>query len=85
MSNVLLKIIATIQLVLGALYLLAPQWMLASMGHSSAPPDLLYPLAMLAARFLAYGAGLWMVSREPARHALWIRLMALIQVIDLGA
>ena len=85
MSNFLLKAIATIQLVLGTLYLTAPQWLLARMGHSPAPPDLLYPLAMLAARFIAYGAGLWMASRDPARHAPWIRLMVLIQVIDLGA
>lgn len=40
---------------------------------------------MLAARFLAYGLGLWWAAREPARHAPWIRLMALIQLIDLGA
>lgn len=84
MSQALLKLIATIQIALGALYLVAPQWLLARMGHSAAPADLLYPLGMLAARFLAYGAGLWMASREPARHAPWIRLMAVIQLIDLG-
>lgn len=84
MSNHLLKLIASIQMLLGLLYLAAPQWLLARMGHSAAPPDLLYPLGMLAARFIAYGVGLWIASRNVAQHALWLRLMALIQGIDLG-
>lgn len=85
MTKVLLRLIGVIQLVLGLAYLLAPQWLLARMGHSAAPADLLYPLAMLAARFIAYGIGLWWAAVEPARHAPWLRLMALIQLIDLGA
>lgn len=85
MTSLLLKLVAVIQLLLGLLYLAAPQWLLAQMGHSAAPPDLLYPLGMLAARFIAYGAGLWIASRAPQRHALWIRLMGVIQLIDLGA
>jgi len=85
MSLYLLRLIAFIQMLLGMLYLLAPQWLLAQMGHSAAPPDLVYPLGMLAARFIAYGAGLWVASRDIPAHRLWIRLMALIQLIDLGA
>jgi hypothetical protein len=85
MHTFLIKLIASVQLLLGILYLAAPQWLLAQMGHSVPPPDLFYPLAMLAARFIAYGIGLWIASREPERHALWFRLMALIQVIDLAA
>ena len=81
----LLRLIAFIQMLLGMLYLLAPQWLLAQMGHSVAPPDLVYPLGMLAARFIAYGVGLWVASRDVTAHRLWIRLMVLIQLVDLGA
>lgn len=84
MAFVLLRLIAALQIVLGVLYLAAPHWLLAQMGHSAAAPDLAYPLGMLAARFLAYGAGLWWVARAPQRHVLWIRLMALVQGIDLA-
>ena len=85
MIRILLRLVALIQLVLGLLYLFAPHWLLARMGHSAPAPDLLYPLGMLAARFIAYGLGLWVASAAPARHRLWLRLMALIQLIDLGA
>lgn len=85
MTPHLLRLIAFIQTLLGVLYLFAPQWLLAQMGHSAAPPDLVYPLGMLAARFIAYGVGLWVASRDVPAHRLWIRLMALIQLIDLGA
>ena len=85
MTPYLLRLIAAIQMLLGMLYLLAPQWLLAQMGHSAAPPDLVYPLGMLAARFIAYGIGLWVASRDVAAHRLWIRLMVLIQLVDLGA
>jgi hypothetical protein len=84
MATALLRLIAAVQLLLGTLYLLAPHWLLAQMGHSAAAPDLAYPLGMLAARFVAYGAGLWWVAPQPQAHGLWIRLMALIQLIDLG-
>jgi hypothetical protein len=84
MTSYLLRLIAFIQMLLGMLYLLAPQWLLAQMGHSAAPPDLVYPLGMLAARFIAYGVGLWVASRDVTAHRLWIRLMVLIQLVDLG-
>ena len=84
MSTLILRVVALIQLLLGALYLVAPGWLLLRMGHSLPAPDLSYPLGMLAARFIAYGTGLWIASRDPAPHALWIRLMALVQLIDLG-
>lgn len=84
MFRIALRVVAVIQIVLGLAYVLAPDVLLAQMGHSVPPPDLHYPLGMLAARFLAYGAGLWIVSAAPEKHVLWIRLMALIQLIDLS-
>ena len=80
----LLRLSGTIQIALGLAYLFAPTSFLRLIGHSAPAPDLLYPLGMLAARFIAYGLGFWIVSGAPARHMLWIRLMAVIQAIDLG-
>lgn len=84
MLSILLRIVGAIQIALGLGYLFAPVALLRVVGHSAPSPDLLYPLGMLAARFLAYGVGFWIAAGEPARHALWIRLMVLIQAIDLG-
>lgn len=79
-----LRLVGAVQILLGLLYLLIPDWMLAAMGHSAVASDIHYPLGMLAARFLAYGLGLILASREPVRNAMWIRLMAAIQAIDLA-
>lgn len=83
MFRIALRLIGTIQIILGLAYLLLPNSLLQQMGHSLPAADLLYPLGMLAARFIAYGVGLWLVSDKPEAHVLWIRLMALIQFIDL--
>ncbi len=79
-----LRVVGSIQIVLGLAYLLAPNLLLLKLGHSQPAADLHYPLGMLASRFLAYGVGLWIISSNPEKHILWIRLMALIQLIDLA-
>ena len=84
MLKLVMRLVGAIQVVLGAGYLLFPESLLAAIGHSTPPPDLLYPLGMLSARFVAYGIGFLVASRNPAQHLLWIRLMALVQAIDLG-
>jgi hypothetical protein len=84
MFSLFLRVVGSVQLVLGLAYLLAPGAILASMGHTVPAPDLYYPLGMLAARFIAYGLGFWVISRQAGRHLLWVGLMALIQAIDLG-
>lgn len=84
MFTVFLRVVGSVQLVLGMAYLFFPGALLQQMGHSAAAPDLYYPLGMLAARFVAYGAGFWIISREAKEHALWVALMGLIQAIDLG-
>jgi len=81
----LLRLIGTIQIVLGILYLFAPDLFLRSMGHSIPEADIHYPLAMLAARFIAYGAVFHFIARDPLPHRLWIDAMILIQVVDLAA
>ena len=81
----LLRIIGSLQLLLGILYLFVPEWLLTTIGHSRPPVDLDYPLAMLAARFIAYGGAFWVIAQRPAQNRLWINNMVLIQCIDLAA
>ena len=79
----LLMAVGVVQLVLGLAYLFFPHELLRWMGHSIPANDLNYPLGMLAARFLAYGLGMFVIARAPNRHLFWIQNMVLIQVIDL--
>jgi len=81
----LLRIVGAIQLVLGLLYLFAPGVLLTAMGHTLPAADIYYPLAMLAARFIAYGAVLIYISNAATQNRLWIDGMILIQLIDLAA
>jgi hypothetical protein len=82
--KILLIVVGVVQLVLGGAYLLAPHALLQAMGHSLPAADINYPFGMLAARFLAYGLGMFTMAREPVRHEFWIRNMVLVQAIDLG-
>lgn len=84
MLTVLLRVVGVIQLVLGGLYLAAPGELLAGMGHSAIAPDIRYPLGMLAARFVVYGAALIYAARQPQAHRPWIWGMVGIQLIDLA-
>lgn len=79
------RIIGISQLALGALYIAAPGWFIAWQGLTPIAPDQGYPLAMLAARFLVYGVGMFVIARDPARHAFWLFGMVAIQAIDLAA
>jgi len=81
----LLRVVGGIQLVLGVFYLFAPGFILQSMGHSLPEADIYYPLAMLAARFMAYGIALIYIANNPVQYRLWVYLMVLIQAIDLMA
>ena len=83
--TVLLRVVGILQIVLGILYLFAPAFFLASMGHTVPQSDIFYPLCMLASRFIAYGAALLYISNEPFKHRLWIFFMIMIQAIDLSA
>ena len=80
----LLRVVGAIQIALGILYLFAPDFFLSSMGHSIPPADLNYPLAMLAARFIAYGVAFFVIAPKPTEYRLWINMMILIQSIDLS-
>lgn len=77
-------LVGIIQLILGVLYLLAPQQLLHGMGHSAIAPDIAYPLGMLAARFLVYGVLMLTASRNLAAHRSLLIGMIWIQIIDFG-
>lgn len=81
--NVLLYVIGAVQIVLGLLYLFIPMQFLSLMGHSVPAMDTAYPLGMLAARFLAYGVGMFYIARLTEKQVFWINNMILIQAIDL--
>lgn len=81
----LLRIVGTLQVILGIFYLFTPDYILNAMGHTLPQADIHYPLAMLAARFIAYGIAFIFISSDPLQHKLWIYFMVLIQAIDLGA
>ena len=82
--KVLLRVIGVVQLVLGLLYLFIPMQLLGMMGHSIPQADIAYPLGMLAARFLAYGVGMFFIANQPEKHLFWINNMILIQAVDLA-
>lgn len=82
--KVFLMIVGVVQVVLGFLYLLFPHAFLHAMGHSIPMNDINYPFGMLAARFLAYGVGMFVIANNPGKHAFWIKNMVFIQVVDLA-
>lgn len=83
--TILLYLVGTIQIILGAMYLVAPAFLLENIGHSVPQPDIFYPLGMLVARFIAYGIAFIYIANDPVKHVLWIKFMILIQLIDLAA
>ena len=75
-------IIGISQLVLGGLFLLVPAGFIGWQGLTPPPADNGYMYAMLAARFLVYGVGMFVIARDPVRHMFWARGMVAIQIID---
>lgn len=82
--KILLSVVGVVQLVLGALYLLVPNSLLHWVGHSPVADDIAYPLGMLSARFLVYGALLLLAVRNPEENRTIIQGMFWIQIIDLA-
>lgn len=84
-SRIVFYVIGVSQLVLGALYLFAPQFFVAWQGLSEIGQDINYPLAMLAGRFFIYGVGMFVIARDPEGNQFWLKGMIAIQAIDLAA
>ncbi len=82
--QILLILIGIVQLVLGVLFLFVPQALMAWMRLTIPAADAGYILGMLAARFIAYGLGMFWCARAPEGNVFGINNMILIQAIDLA-
>jgi len=82
--KILLRLIGVVQLMLGAGLLFAPLAFTGWMGLSATQTDINYLFGMLAARFIAYGVGMFVIAREPEKNIFWIKNMMFIQIIDLA-
>lgn len=80
----LLQLIGMVQLMLGAGLLFAPRAFTEWMGLSSTQTDINYLFGMLAARFIAYGIGMFVVAQAPEKNVFWVKNMIFIQLIDLA-
>jgi hypothetical protein len=83
--QVVCYVIGISQIILGGLYLFAPSFFIGWQGLNIPAQDMNYPLAMLAARFLVYGVGMFVIARQPSENRFWLNGMIAIQVIDLAA
>lgn len=79
------RVVGLSQLALAALYLFAPIRFVTWQGLTPPAADACYPLAMLGARFLVYGVGMFILATDPRRHLFWARGMIVIQLLDLAA
>jgi 4-hydroxybenzoate polyprenyltransferase len=81
--RITLRVIATAQLALGAMFLFAPTPAAAALGLQPAAPTWAnWLFAMMAARFLGYAVGMLAAARAPDRHISWINTMIGIQAVD---
>ncbi|HMS95131.1 MAG TPA: hypothetical protein PKA03_07905 [Tabrizicola sp.] len=78
-------VIGLSQIVLAALSLAVPAGFVTWQGLTPPAADAGYPLAMLAARFLVYGIGMFHIARGPEGNLFWARGMVAIQAIDFAA
>lgn len=83
-QQILAWVVGASQLALGVGFLFLPDLFFAAFGFTPAAPDQKYLFGQLAARFFAYGIGMFVIARNPAAHRPWWLLMALIQAIDLA-
>ena len=80
--NLTLQIIGFIQILLGLVFLLVPRQYAEFMNLPVIPDWGLWLFAMMAARFIGYGIGMFAASRDPIKYQLWIDTMIGIQCID---
>lgn len=81
--HITLIVIGVFQLILGALFLLAPGPAANLLDLSPpAPPWVNWLFATMAARYLGYAYGMFIAARAPQDHVGWINTMIVIQAID---
>lgn len=84
-QRILARVIGVSQVALGVGFLFLPDLFFAAFRFTPASPDQKYLYGQLAARFFAYGIGMFVIAGDVAGNRPWWMLMALIQAIDLGA
>ena len=77
-----LRFIAVVQLALGLGFALAPEATASWLGLAPAPGWANWLLGMMAARFLAFGYGMWVAAQHPEQARLWIGSMVFVQAVD---
>jgi 4-hydroxybenzoate polyprenyltransferase len=77
-----LVVIGIVQLVLGAVFALAPAQFGATLGLAEAPPWVYWMFGMLSARSFGFAYGMFLAARDPARHIHWIQAMIGVQAVD---
>jgi hypothetical protein len=80
--KVTLRIIGVVQFVFGVMFILVPGVYASAVGLQVAPRWAYWLFAMMGARFLGFGYGMFVAARSPARHWHWIAAMIPIQAID---
>lgn len=79
----MLRFIAVVQFFFGVLFTLAPGAAGGLLGlEPTAPGWVEWLFVMMGARFLGYGVGMLVASRDPLAHQSWINTMIGIQAID---
>ncbi|MEO7631654.1 MAG: hypothetical protein ABIS44_09960 [Mycobacteriales bacterium] len=78
-----LIVVGIFQIFFGLLFLLAPGPAASMFGlEPDAPAWANWLFAMMAARFLGYGYGMFVAARDPLGRVAWIDTMIAIQAID---
>lgn len=78
-----LLVIAAFQIGFGLLFTAAPALTDDLLDLTPAhPPWVNWLFAMMGARFLAFGYGMVVAARDPARHVAWIDAMIGVQIVD---
>jgi hypothetical protein len=81
--RVTLIVIGIFQVFFGALFLAAPATAAEVLRLGPAAPSwATWLMAMMAARFLGFGYGMFVAARNPAGHPAWINAMIGIQAVD---
>lgn len=77
-----LVLIAVVQLIIGALFILSPSTFPSLFGLPAAPAWTDWIFAMFGARALGFAYGMLVALKDIRRHATWLTAMIIVQAID---
>lgn len=81
-SRTVIILIALVQLILGIVFIAAPQTFSVQLGLAPAPGWADWMFAQFGARALGFAYGMWLVLLDARKHVAWIKAMIGVQVID---